>query len=101
MYSATGRSHRTPDERLGGYLPMYGDYSTGMHQYVMPFMYGVGVSPYENVSASSVDQAGKADLVLMFGNSPADNRMGGANVVWDYARVRGGRPRDHPHRLPL
>ena len=24
----------------------------------------------------------------MFGNSPADNRMGGANVVWDYARVR-------------
>lgn len=48
----------------------------------------MGVSPYENVSASSVDQAGKADLVLMFGNSPADNRMGGANVVWDYARVR-------------
>ncbi len=88
MYSATGRTTERLMNCLGGYLPMYGDYSTGMHQYVMPFMYGVGVSPYENVSASSVDQAGKADLVLMFGNSPADNRMGGANVVWDYARVR-------------
>ena len=71
---------------------MYGDYSTGMHQYVMPFMYGVGVSPYENISASSVDQAQNADLVLMFGNSPADNRMGGANVVWDYNTVREAGP---------
>ena len=59
-----------------------------MHQYVMPFMYGVGVSPYENISASSMDQMGNADLVLQFGNSPAENRMGGANVVWDYARAR-------------
>lgn len=88
MYSATGRTTERLMNCLGGYLPMYGDYSTGMHQYVMPFMYGVGTSPYENISASSVDQAGKADLVLMFGNSPADNRMGGANVVWDYALAR-------------
>ncbi len=88
MYSATGRVTERLMNCLGGYLPMYGDYSTGMHQYVMPFMYGVGVSPYENISASSVDQAGKADLVLMFGNSPAETRMGGANVVWDYARAR-------------
>ena len=88
MYSATGRSVERLLNCVGGYLPMYGDYSTGMHQYVMPFMYGVGTSPYENVSASSMDQMGNADLVLMFGNSPAENRMGGANVVWDYARAR-------------
>lgn len=88
MYSATGRTTERLMNCLGGYLPMYGDYSTGMHQYVMPFMYGVGVSPYENISASSVDQAGKSDLVLMFGNSPAETRMGGANVVWDYTLAR-------------
>lgn len=88
MYSATGRSVERLLNCVGGYLPMYGDYSTGMHQYVMPFMYGVGVSPYENISASSMDQMGNADLVLQFGNSPAENRMGGANVVWDYARAR-------------
>ncbi|WP_251198195.1 DMSO/selenate family reductase complex A subunit [Anaerotardibacter muris] len=92
MYSATGRSVERLLNCVGGYLPMYGDYSTGMHQYVMPFMYGIGVSPYENVSASSVDQAQNADLVLMFGNSPADNRMGGANVVWDYNAVREAGP---------
>ena len=92
MYSATGRSVERLLNCVGGYLPMYGDYSTGMHQYVMPFMYGVGVSPYENISASSVDQAQNADLVLMFGNSPADNRMGGANVVWDYNTVREAGP---------
>jgi len=92
MYSATGRSVERLLNCVGGYLPMYGDYSTGMHQYVMPFMYGIGVSPYENISASSVDQAQNADLVLMFGNSPADNRMGGANVVWDYNAVREAGP---------
>ena len=92
MYSATGRSVERLLNCVGGYLPMYGDYSTGMHQYVMPFMYGIGVSPYENISASSVDQAQNADLVLMFGNSPADNRMGGANVVWDYNTVREAGP---------
>lgn len=84
MYSCTGRVTARLMNCLGGYLPLYGDYSTGMHQYVMPFMYGTGVSPYDNTSASSIDQAGNADLVLMFGNSPADTRMGGINIVWDY-----------------
>lgn len=56
-----------------------------MHQYVMPFMYGIGVSPYrEHLCFIGRSGAKRPDLVLMFGNSPADNRMGGANVVWDY-----------------
>ncbi len=92
MYSSTGNVTARLMNCLGGYLPYYGDYSTGMHQYVMPFMYGVGTSPYDNVSASSIDQAGNADLVLMFGNSPADTRMGGINIVWDYALMHEKNP---------
>lgn len=92
VHAATGSSLKRLLNCVGGYLQKYGDYSTSMHQYVMPFMYGVGVSPYENVSASSIDQAQNADLVLMFGNSPAENRMGGANAVWDYRAVREAGP---------
>ncbi len=100
MYSCTGKNHPRLLNALGGYLSAYGDYSTGMHQYVMPFMYGgyatndpeefcvEAMCPYENFHASSMDQAEKADLVIMFGNSPAENRMGGANMVWDFNRVR-------------
>lgn len=101
MYSATGKNHPRLLNALGGYLSAYGDYSTGMHQYVMPFMYGGltsndpadfpvegGSVPYENIHASSMDQAEKADLVIMFGNSPAENRMGGINMVWDFNKVR-------------
>lgn len=90
--AATGRSIKRLLNCVGGYLPRYGDYSTGMHQYVMPFMYGAGVSPYGGASASSIDQAQHADLVLMFGNSPAENRMGGTNIVWDYQAVREAGP---------
>lgn len=88
VYSATGCSVERLLNCVGGYLSTYGDYSTGMQQYVMPFMYGSGVSPYENISASSIDQMAHADLVLQFGNSPAETRMGGANVIGDYVRAR-------------
>ena len=46
-----------------------------------------------------------SDLVVMFGNSPAETRMGGANIVWDFARVReavkerGGRIVNIDYRL--
>ncbi|NGM18136.1 DMSO/selenate family reductase complex A subunit [Xiamenia xianingshaonis] len=108
MYSCTGRQ---PGQRLlsllGGYINQGYDYSTHMLQMVMPFMYGSGAnldedgnhvtlgkpatafSPYDNVNASSFSEAERAsDLVVMFGNSPAETRMGGANAVWDFARVR-------------
>ena len=29
-----------------------------------------------------------SDLIVMFGNSPCETRMGGANITWDYARAR-------------
>ena len=96
MYSCTGKQ---PGLRLlsllGGYINQAYDYSTHMLQAIMPFMYGSDkdkgsvFSPYDNVNASSFSEAERAsDLVVMFGNSPAETRMGGANAVWDFARVR-------------
>jgi len=90
MYSTTGKQ---PGLRLlgllGGYINQAYDYSTHMLQVALPFMYGSKCSPYDNVHASSFSEAERAsDLVVMFGNSPAETRMGGANAVWDFAKVR-------------
>lgn len=108
MYCSTGKQ---PGLRLlsllGGYVNQGYDYSTHMLQMVMPFMYGsaanldddglhvtlgkkaTAFSPYDAVNASSFSEAeAHSDLVVMFGNSPAETRMGGANAVWDFARVR-------------
>ncbi len=96
MYCSTGKQ---PGLRLlsllGGFINQGYDYSTHMLQAVMPYMYGSDkekgsvFSPYDNVNASSFSEAERAsDLVVMFGNSPAETRMGGANAVWDFAKVR-------------
>ena len=96
MYSTTGRN---PSKRLlsllGGFINQGYDYSTHMMSAVMPYMFGSDkekgsvYSPYDNVNASSFSEAERAsDLVVMFGNSPAETRMGGANAVWDFAKVR-------------
>lgn len=125
MYSTTGRQ---PGQRLlsllGGYINQGYDYSTHMLSAVMPYMYGsaanldedgnhvtlgkpaTAFSPYDATNASSFSEAERAsDLVVMFGNSPAETRMGGANAVWDFARVReavqerGGRIINIDYRL--
>ncbi|MCL1796945.1 MAG: molybdopterin-dependent oxidoreductase [Eggerthellaceae bacterium] len=89
MYSATGNPSGRLLNCVGGYLRGMYDYSTHMLQVVMPYMYGSQFSPYDNVHASSFSEAARAsDLVVMFGNSPAETRMGGANAVWDYAQMR-------------
>ncbi|MCL2529823.1 MAG: molybdopterin-dependent oxidoreductase [Coriobacteriia bacterium] len=89
MYSATGNPSARLLNCVGGFLNGMYDYSTHMLQVVMPFMYGDTFSPYDNFHASSFSEAGRAsDLVVMFGNSPAETRMGGANAVWDYIRMR-------------
>lgn len=96
MHSTTGRN---PSKRLlsllGGFINQGYDYSTHMMSAVMPYMFGSDkekgsvYSPYDNVNASSFSEAERAsDLVVMFGNSPAETRMGGANAVWDFAKVR-------------
>ena len=108
MYSSLGRNPiRRVLSLIGGFVNQGADYSTHMLQVVMPYMYGSGAnidanglhvtlkkpatafSPYDNVNASSFSEAAlHSDLVVMFGNSPAETRMGGANAVWDFARVR-------------
>lgn len=96
MYSTMGRN---PSKRLlsllGGFVNQGADYSTHMLQVVMPYMFGFDktkgsvFSPYDNKNASSLGEAeAHSDLVVMFGNSPAETRMGGANAVWDFARMR-------------
>ena len=113
MYSCTGKQ---PGLRLlgmlGGYVNQAYDYSTNMLSAAMPFMYGNDkekgsvFGPYDALNASSFSEAERAsDLVVMFGNSPAETRMGGANAVWDFARVReavtkrGGRIVNIDYRL--
>jgi DmsA/YnfE family anaerobic dimethyl sulfoxide reductase A subunit len=68
---------------VGGYLKMYGDYSTAQITAAMPYTYGD-----DSYTASPMIEALNSDLVILFGNSPADTRMGGANIVHDLARVR-------------
>lgn len=89
MYSATGNPSSRLLNLLGGYLKRSYDYSTNMISAALPFMYGEECSPCDDVYASSMTEAeANSDLVVMFGNSPAETRMGGANIVWDFARVR-------------
>ncbi|MDD6730009.1 MAG: molybdopterin-dependent oxidoreductase [Eggerthellaceae bacterium] len=86
MYSSTGRN---PGKRLlgmlGGFVNQRYSYSTHMISAAMPYMYG---SKNANDASSLSDAEANSDLVVFFGNSPADTRMGGANAVWDFARVR-------------
>ena len=86
--TATSRLFPRLANLMGGYLKSYSDYSTNMMQAGMPFLYGDACSPYDSIYASSMSEAEKSDLVVMFGNSPADTRMGGANIVYDFAKVR-------------
>lgn len=89
MYSSTGRIHKRFLNCIGGCMDQLYDYSTNMMSAVMPYMFGSQYSPYDNVHASSMSEAqANSDLVVMFGNSPAETRMGGANSTWDFARMR-------------
>lgn len=93
MYSATGNPSFRLMNCLGGSLGRYGDYSTAMMQEVIPYMFGKGANPYDAVYASSYSEAqAHSDLVIQFGNSPAETRMGGANAVWDYTLMREAGP---------
>ena len=82
MYSTTGNPTSRLLNCLGGYLERHYDYSANMILGSMPYMYGDQFSPYDNVHCSSFSEAANnSDLVVMFGNSPAETRMGGANAA--------------------
>lgn len=89
MYCSTGKVQKRFLNCIGGCMDQRYDYSTHMLQAIMPYMYGDSFSPYNNVHASSFSEAeANSDLIVMFGNSPAETRMGGANATWDYAKAR-------------
>lgn len=84
MYAVTGRCTERFMNLIGGNLGMYGSYSTAQLTTALPFTYGD-----KNYSdASALTEACNADLLVMFGNSPAETRMGGANTTYDLEKVR-------------
>lgn len=95
MHSTTGNPSKRLLGMLGGYLNQGYDYSANQILAVMPYMMGSDkekgsvFNPYDNLNSSSMTEAAAhSDLLVMFGNSPAETRMGGANITWDFARTR-------------
>lgn len=78
----------SPFERLmncyGGHLGSYGDYSSMQLQEAIRYTYGD--DGYH--SSSVLGETEHSDLVVLFGNSPADTRMGGAGAAWEFAQAR-------------
>lgn len=89
MYSTTGNPSKRFLNAIGGAMNRHYDYSANQMLAAGPYMFGTQFSPYDAVHASSMTEAeNNSDLIVMFGNSPAETRMGGANIVWDFARAR-------------
>ncbi len=78
----------SPFERLmnsyGGYLGVYSDYSSAQLQQAMLYTYGDD----GYYTGSVLSEAANADMVVLFGNSPLDTRMGGAGAGWEFLRAR-------------
>ncbi len=78
----------SPFERLmncyGGHLGSYGDYSSMQLQEAIRYTYGDD----GYYSSSVLGETEHSDLVVLFGNSPADTRMGGAGAAWEFAQAR-------------
>ncbi len=68
----------------GGHLRYYGDYSSAQLQAGCFYTYG-DIGYY---TSSTLSEATKADLVILFGNSPAETRMGGGSASWEFTRAR-------------
>ncbi len=58
---------------IGGYLGYYGNYSQANYMYATPYMFG------ENPAGSSPTTFAKAKLMVLFGDNPANTRVGGVN----------------------
>ena len=66
---------------LGGRLGFYGSYSTAQISWIAPYVYGGSIS-------SNLGSSAEADLVIVFGSSPAETRQGGAGSHHDWVRAR-------------
>lgn len=65
----------------GGFLGQYGTYSAAQIACAMPYTYG-------SVEGNSTSDIENSQLVVMFGNNPAETRMSGAGITWFLTRAR-------------
>ena len=83
----SGLFQTNPVNRLmnlsGGYLNSYGTYSSAQMEVISPYVYGDGGS-----NGSSLTGLQDGQLVVMFGDSLADTRMGGGSTTHDLAYLR-------------
>lgn len=83
----SGLFQTNPVNRLmnlaGGYLNSYGTYSSAQMEVISPYVYGDGGS-----NGSSLAGLQDGQLVVMFGDSLADTRMGGGSTTHDLAYLR-------------
>lgn len=68
----------------GGHLGVYGDYSCMQLQEANRYTFGDD----GYYTGSTLGEAVNSDLVVFFGNSPADTRMGGAGAAWEFTQAR-------------
>lgn len=59
----------------GGYLNLYGTYSTAQIAAAMPYTYGSGAN-------NSIEDIVNTKLVVFFGNNPAETRMSGGGIIY-------------------
>lgn len=71
--ATTARPFQRMMNTVGGFLKFYNSYSTAQISCITPYMYGSKQS-----SGSTLSAAEDAELILVFGSSPAETRQGGA-----------------------
>ncbi|MCH5143723.1 molybdopterin-dependent oxidoreductase [Desulfovibrio sp. UIB00] len=67
---------------LGGYLNMYGTYSTSQISQAMPFMYG------EYLGNNALSDIANTKLAVFFGNNPVETRMSGGGMTYDLMQAK-------------
>jgi anaerobic dimethyl sulfoxide reductase subunit A len=67
---------------LGGYLNLYGSYSTSQISQVMPFMYG------HRLKNNALSDIANTKLAVFFGNNPAATRMSGGGLIYDLLKAK-------------
>ena len=65
----------------GGYLNLYGTYSTAQISAAMPYTYGSG-------AGNSINDIVNTKLVVMFGNNPAETRMSGGGIIYHLQKMK-------------
>lgn len=73
---------------LGGFTDFYNNYSTANMVEGIRFTFGPEAGPGDPTYASSINEAFNSDLIIFFGNNPAETRMGGANTTRFLSQIR-------------